>query len=182
MSVPYSSFVPSYAGYPYSEMRSFVASCSDFDIIVEVGAFLGHGVCYICEQLAMADRRPKFYAIDTWDEPSAFCQGAIRRSDMPWGESMDTWRARGGRLYDSFRFYLDGSPCTDRLYDHVQFPPGSCMDEFVDGTVALVLLNYSQNEKDIENEIKRWWPKLRTGGKILIAATEMSPPRVMTKE
>jgi len=181
MRVPYSQFVPFHEGFPHKDLSEAARICQDGDILVEVGAFLGHGVCYMTEGLALLGKRPKLYAIDTWDEPDSLCQGAVRRPDMPWGEPLSDWRARGGRLYESFRFYVDGSPHRDYLYDHVQFPPGSCMDEFAEDSVSFVFLNYSQDEGAINQEVQKWWVKLKSGGQLLIGATPTHPVRSIQK-
>ena len=166
-STTYSRFVPGPPAFPYEAFNQIAAECSNDDIIVEVGAFLGHGTCYMAECLARYDKRPKFYAIDVWDGQLEPHYGETRTSDMPWGETIHEWRARGGRLYDSFCFYLDQCPHKDRLYDHVGFPPATCMDEFSDNSISFVYLGYSKTEARIQEEIKRWMPKLKSGGRLV---------------
>lgn len=177
----YSSFVPHYPDFPYETFDQIAAACKDSDIIVEVGAFLGHGTCYLAEQLAANGKRPRFYAIDIWDEPKEFVGGEYRTGPMPWGEDIELWRARGGSLYDSFRFYLDGCPHKDRVYDHVQFPASTCMQEFADGSVSQVILSYTQDELAVQQEVTNWWDKLKSGGVITITARADAPLRTLQK-
>ncbi len=181
MSQPYSSFIPHYDLFPHCLFDQIAKTCTDSDIIVEVGAFLGHGTCYLAEQLAANGKRPKFYAIDIWDEPKEFVGGEYRSGLMPWGEDIEAWRARGGSLYDSFRFYLDGCPHKDRLYDHVQFPASTCMQEFADNSVSYVILSYTQDEKAVQDEVTNWWPKLKSNGLITITARPDAPLRSLQK-
>ncbi len=177
----YSSFVPHYPAYSYESLDQAARTCKDSDIIVEVGAFLGHGTCFMAEQLKIYGKRPKFYAIDLWDEPKEFAAGEYRTGPMPWGESIEAFRARGGSLYDSFRFYLDNCPDKDRVYDHVQFPASTCMQEFADDSVSWVILNYTQDETAVQQEVTDWWPKLKSGAEITIMAREDAPLRTLKK-
>ncbi len=177
----YSSFIPHYDLFPRALFDQIAKTCTDSDIIVEVGAFLGHGTCYLAEQLAANGKRPKFYAIDIWDEPKEFVGGEYRSGLMPWGEDIEVWRARGGSLYDSFRFYLDGCPHKDRLYDHVQFPASTCMQEFADNSVRRVILSSTQDEVAVQREVTEWWPKLVSGGEIMITARADAPLRSLKK-
>lgn len=179
--MPYSDFVPHYDNFPHKVFEEAVSRCTDDDILVEVGAFLGHGTCYMAECLAIADKRPKFYAIDLWDEPEVFCQGHKQRTLMPWGESLADWRARGGRLYDSFQFYTEGSPFTDRIFDYIQFPPASCMDEFEDNSVSFVYLGYNWQTETVMQEVEKWMKKLKPGGLLYIGPNEDTPARAIEK-
>lgn len=160
----YSDFVPHYDNFPHTLFEKVARDCTNDDILVEVGAFLGHGTCYMAECLTAYDKRPKFYALDPFDQILEPIYGQMRTGDMPWGESIEKWRARGGRLYDSFLFYLDNCPCKDRLYDHAQFPCNSSAGEFEDGTLAFVFLNYARDFDGIKEEMENWWPKIKNGG------------------
>jgi len=64
----------------------------------------------------------------------------------------------------------------------VQLPPFSCMDDFDDNSVRFVFLNYSQNEAQIDRQVRKWWLKLLSGGKILIGSTSAYPASGMVKE
>lgn len=178
--ISYSSFIPHYDLFSPALFDEIARTCADSDIIVEVGAFLGHGTCYLAEQLAANGKRPKFYAIDIWDEPKEFVAGEYRTGPMPWGEDIEAWRARGS-LYDSFRFYLDGCPHKDRVYDHVQFPASTCMQEFADNSVSRVVLSYTQDEKAVQDEVTNWWPKLKSAAEITITARADAPLRTLNK-
>lgn len=178
---PYSSFIPHYDTFSPTLFDQIAKTCTDSDIIVEVGAFLGHGTCYLAKQLATNGKRPKFYAIDIWDEPKEFVGGEYRSGPMPWGEDIEAFRKRGGSLYDSFRFYLDGCPDKDRVYDHVQFPASTCMQEFADDSVSKVILSYTQDEKAMQEEVTNWWPKLVSGGEVTITARADAPSRTLKK-
>ncbi len=177
----YSQFVPLDRYLSHAPFEDIAKTCKDSDIIVEVGAFLGHGTCYMAERLAAYQKRPKFYAIDLWDEPKEFAAGEYRAGLMPWGESIEAFRARGGSLYDSFRFFLDNCPDKDRVYDHVQFPASTCMQEFADNSVSQVILNYTQNELAVQQEVTDWWPKLVSGAEITIMGREDTPLRTLKK-
>lgn len=169
---PYSSFVPHFSTLPYDLLEKQVVTASDGDIIIEVGAFLGHGTCFLTECLEKHNKKLKLYANDLWDEPEIFCRGAHRNELMPWGETIESWRARGGRLYDSFLFYLENSPTKKWLYDHVQLPPTEIMNEFEDNSISTVFLGFSDREEDIQKEREKWMGKIRPGGTLIMAATE----------
>ncbi len=178
----YSDFIPHYDNLSHTMFEIAARTCKDGDIMVEVGAFMGHATCYMAECLVAYDKRPKLYAIDMWDEVVEPAHGENRTGLMPWGnETIADWRARGGRLYDSFRFYVDGCPFRDRIYDFVQFPAKSCMQDFDDDSVSWVFLNYTQDELAVQQEVTDWFPKLKSGGLIQIAARGDAPLRSLQK-
>lgn len=176
----YSSFVPHYDGFPYALFEHIASDCANTDLLVEVGAFLGHGTCYMAECLVAYDKRPRFVTIDMWDEAVEPIYGENRTGDMPWGEPIAEWRARGGRLYDSFRFYLDNCPHKDRVYDHAQFPSAAATDEFKNDSVAFAWLAYSQTQEGIERDVKAWWPKIKSGGVLAIPDRLKRPSELAT--
>lgn len=161
--------------FPRTLYDQIAKTCKDSDIIVEVGAFLGHGTCYMAERLAAEGKRPRFYAIDLWDEPEEFAAGEYRTGTMPWGEPIAAFRARGGSLYDTFRFHLDNCPNKNRLYDHAQFPASTCMQEFADESVSQVILSYTQDKIAARQEVTDWWPKLISGGEATIVSRTDAP-------
>jgi hypothetical protein len=167
----YADFIPHYPDFPYALFDEVAKNCVDSDIIVEAGAFLGHGTCYMAEQLKLNGKRPKFYALDPWDQVLEPIYGKMRADDMPWGEPIETWKARVGgptSLYEAFLFYLNGCQAKDYLFDHAQFPINSSWGEFEDGSLSFVLLNYSRDPNEIRQEIESWWPKVRPGGKLAV--------------
>lgn len=167
----YSSHIPHDPAHHYAFFDEAAAICTDDDIIVEVGAFIGHGTCYMTEQLAAHNKRPKFYAIDPWDQKLEGVYGKTRTGNMPWGEPIATWANRVGGptpLYDAFLFYLNGCPTKDRLFDHAQFPAVCAGEEFEDESLAYVLLNYSREQEEIDRETSNWWPKIRPGGALAV--------------
>lgn len=179
---PYSSFVPHYEGFPHDLFDRVAKDCNDTDILVEVGAFLGHGTCYMCERLAAYGKRPKFYAFDPWDQILEPFYGKMRTGDMPWGEPIEKWKERGGRLYDAFLFYMANCPNKDRLYDWLQVPANSSAPEFKDESLSFVFLNYAQDKAGIDEEIERWFPKVKVGGLMVIARDPVSDgARIMEK-
>ncbi|MFA6433026.1 MAG: class I SAM-dependent methyltransferase [Candidatus Paceibacterota bacterium] len=171
MSTPYSSFIPQAGHFPYDLFVQVARDCKDDDIIVEVGAFLGHGTCFMCEALAVYDKRPKFYAFDPWDQVLERVYGKMRDGDMPWGEPIEDWKKRVGGptpLYDAFLFYLNGCPANGRLWDHAQFPANCSGPEFEENSLAFVFLNYSREDAEIDKEVANWFPHVRPGGILAI--------------
>lgn len=170
LAFSYVRFVPtSSTPFPHILFDEVAATCDDSDIIVEVGCYLGHGTCYLAECLAHYGKRPRFYAIDSWDQVLEPIYGATRTAALPWGESIEAFHARGGSLYDAFRFYLDNCPARDRLWDHAQFPAQSCMEEFKDNSVSFVYLGYPDTEENIQKQIEKWRPKMKENGRIALA-------------
>lgn len=167
----YHHFVPHDGDFPYQLFDTVARTCKDDDILVEVGAFLGHGTCYMCEALAAHDKRPKFYAFDPWDQILEPIYGPMRTGNMPWGEPIDDWKKRVGGptpLYDAFLFYVNGSPCKDRLFDHAQFPANCSGPEFELDSLAFVFLNYGRDDAEIDKEVANWFPRVRPGGLLAI--------------
>lgn len=167
----YSSFVPHDGDFPYQLFEQVARDCKDDDIMVEVGAFLGHGTCFMCEALMAYDKRPKFYAFDPFDQVLEGCHGKMRDGDMPWGEPIEAWKNRVGGptpLYDAFLFYLNGSPCKDRLFDHAQFPANCSAPEFPEESLSFVFLNYSRDPAEIKKEIDNWKPRIKCGGYLAV--------------
>lgn len=160
----YASFIPHHDPFPYSLFSEVANRCADGEIIVEVGAFLGHGTCYMAEQLARLDKRPRFYAIDSFDQVLEPVWGEMRTEPMPWGEPIEAYWKRGGNLYDAFLFHLSQCPAADRVYDYAQFPAASCFGEWEDGTVSAAILHYSRDDVAIDKQVAGWWAKLKPGG------------------
>lgn len=181
---PYHRFVPHAGPFPYDLFDQVAKDCSDGDIIVESGAFLGHGTCFMAEALQAHGKRPRFYALDPWDQVLEPIYGLMRTAPMPWGEPIAAWKRRMESptpLYDAFLFYLDNCPAKDRVFDHAQFPSGSVAGEWEDGTVSFVFLNYSWTEDWIDHDVKLWFPKLKPNGLLAIGATDTHPLRTMLK-
>lgn len=167
----YSSFIPHLGEIPYDLFTQIARECKDEDIIVEVGAFLGHATCFMAEELQAAGKRPKFYAFDSWDQQLERVYGSMRTDLMPWSQSIEDWkRTVGGPtpLYDTFLANLNGCPAKDRVYDFAQFPASTVAEEFPQESVSFVFLNYSRYPAEIKRQIDSWWPRLKSGG--LLAA------------
>lgn len=139
------------------------------DIVAEGGCGMGRGIHYLIESLKAVNRRPKLYAFDTFGEvhQSEFFEGLP--AFTPWGEPFADWAARVGgpsRLFDHFTFYLNNSPARDYLTDYAQFPHWTVAEEFKDDSVSFVLANGAHQPKSIRRELDKWWPKLKSYGKI----------------
>ncbi len=165
-------FVPGARDFPYELLADVVRDARETDIICEVGAFLGHGTCYIMELLQYWDTRAKFYAFDLFGETPAACYGEGREGQLlPWKERFETWARRSGgglAALDAFQFYTQQSPARDFLYDYVQFPPRHAGDDFADGSVSFALLHQSQKPENVAADMAGWWPKIKVGGMLAV--------------
>ncbi|TWW08800.1 hypothetical protein E3A20_20710 [Planctomyces bekefii] len=154
--------------YRYSEM---LRSVNDSSVVVEAGCGLGRGVHYMMEAFKEKGVKPKLYAFDTFGENhshSQFCDGNPKFTD--WDEPFDNWTARIGgstRLLDQFAFHLKNSPASEYLTDWAQFPHWTVAEEFKDNSVDYVFAFGGTSKKAIEEEVRKWWPKLKSGGLIM---------------
>lgn len=169
--IAYHDFVPHDGDFPYDLFTKIAQDCKDDDIMVEVGAFFGHGTCFMAEELQRFGKRPKFYAFDPWDQVLEPVYGGMRTGNMPWGEPIADWKQRVGGptpLYDAFLFYLNGCPAKDRLFDHAQFPANCSAPEFPEESLSFVFLNYSRDPVEIKKEIENWKPRIKCGGYLAV--------------
>ncbi len=162
----YSQFVPHHDPFPHALFDEVSRHVADNEIVVEVGACMGHGTCYLAEQFARQNKRPRFYAIDSWDQVLEPVYGAMRTEPLPWGESIEAFWKRGGSLYETFLYHLEQCPDGDRLFDHAQFPAICCFGEWADDSVSAVILHQSRDEREIDVQVAGWWTKLRSGGMV----------------
>lgn len=145
-------------------------SVSDGDIVCVGGCGFGSTTHRLMETFQHLGKRPKLYAFDTFGEAhpgSEYWEG--HPSHTPWGEPFDAWSARIGgpsRLIDQFAFHLANSPARDYLTDWAQFPWWTVAEEFAANSVSYVIANGAHRAAGIRREIDKWWPTLKSGGKI----------------
>ncbi len=141
------------------------------DIVCLPQCGLGRDVHHLIDLFHGANKRGvKVYAFDTFGENhsgSEYWEGHPQTT--PWGEPFDAWCARIGgpsRLMDQFLFHLTNSPAREYLTDWAQFPWWTVAEEFKDSTVSWVVANGAHAPKGILKEIAKWWPTLKSGGRI----------------
>lgn len=156
--------------YPWLPLFSQVAYAGADDIVCIAGCGFGRPTHYLMEVFKAFHVRPKLYAFDTFGEAhtgSEFWEGHPQTT--PWGEPFAEWAARIGgpsRLLDQFVFHLNNSPARDYLTDFAQFPWWTVAEEFKDSSVSWVVANGAHKPKGIRRELDKWWPKLKSGGRI----------------
>ena len=151
-------------------------TCSDSDIIVQVGVGLGRTTCLMCGFLKDQNKRPHFYAIDPFGLETCDDDLAGHPDTIAWGEKWTDWLARiGGPSYviDHFDFYLANCPEGDRLTERVQFPPWHSAQEFKDASVYFVHLNTLAPKDQVEKQIAAWWPRVKVGGIMLVGSDDI---------
>lgn len=172
----YYRFIPGDENFPRNIYEDVASQCKDSDIICEVGCFMGRTTALMAELLDYNNKTPKFFAIDMFG--AYLDDGDVEQvtGNMPWGQSVEDWAKRvGGTQYiiDRFDFYIEDCPSAHKITQRVQFPPWHSSEEFDDESVFFVLLNASNTAELVTKQLEKWWPKIRAGGSILVARTDI---------
>ncbi len=167
----YSIWVPGLVNAATALVEQVAIESAPGDIVCFPQCGFGRDVHHLIDLLSNAGKRGiKLYAFDTFGENhswSEYWEGQPQTT--PWGESFDQWAARVGgpsRLMDQFVFHLANSPAREYLTDWAQFPWWTVAEEFKDSTVSWVVANGGHAPKGIFKELTKWWPTLKSGGRI----------------
>lgn len=167
----YSLWVPGPINLPNDLIVEIAVQSQPSDIICLPQCGLGRDVHLLLDLLGGAGKRGlKVYAFDTFGEAhtgSEWWEGHPQTT--PWNEPFDAWVARIGgpsRLIDQFAFHLANSPARDYLTDWAQFPWWTVAEEFKPESVSWVVANGAHRPQGVLKELTKWWPTLKSGGRI----------------
>lgn len=113
-------------------------------IFVEVGAWKGKSAAYMAVEIANSNKQINFYVVDTWE-------GSIEHKENP----------ELSKLYDIF---LDNMKPVEQYYFPMRMTSLEAAKQFDDNSVDFIFIDASHEYQDVVDDLKAWYPKLKTGG------------------
>lgn len=119
---------------------------------VEVGSWLGASICYLATEFKNRNKNVEIYAVDTW-------RGSEEKIHKELIERM------GGseELYKNFLKNIKSASVSD-LIKPVRMSSVDASKLFEDDSIDIVFIDASHQYKDVLDDIKSWYPKVKKGG------------------
>lgn len=134
--------------------KSIVNSYPDGSHFVEVGSWMGKSACYMAELLKKSNRRIKFDCVDIWDDNS---------SEPAYSLAIETGRKAGKTLIDIFKDNLSRYGVLD-LVNPIKMSSVSAAKKYKNTSVDMIFIDAAHDYESVKNDLKAWWPKLKSGG------------------
>jgi len=122
-------------------------SKKDFKVLVEVGAWKGHSICYLGNLLK--DKDVEIYAVDLWDETYKYESGHLSEQKK--------------YLHEIFKMNVEKNGLSDKVKDIKSFS-WDAASEFEDGSVDFVFIDADHEYDSVVKDIESWLPKVKKGG------------------
>lgn len=122
---------------------------------VEIGSWLGASTCYLATEILNRKKDITLYAVDTWEG-----------SDEP--DHIKKIKSMGGpdALFDKFKNHMEASGVSN-VVKPLRMTSIEASKRFEDNSLDVVFIDASHRYGDVLNDIKHWYPKVKSnGGKI----------------
>ena len=129
---------------------------------VEVGSWLGASTCYLATEAKNRQKPMQIYAVDTWEgtpEDQVHID-LIRRIGGPDG------------MYNQFVSHMQAGGVGEMITP-MRMTSEEASKKFEDESVDFVFIDASHLYKDVKNDLKNWYPKVKRGG--IIAGHDYVP-------
>jgi len=140
-------FGPPWFGFSdiYSEQ---VQRAQDGSHFVEVGSFMGKSASYMCVEIINSGKNIRFDCVDTW-------AGSIEHQDMDIVKENELWNTFSTNME---QFISSGvvTPIRMKSVDAAKL--------YEDNSLDFVFIDASHEQKDVEDDIDAWLPKVKEGG------------------
>src|SRR5690606_29697387 len=123
-----------------------VKNAKDGDSFVEVGAWKGRSTAYMAVEIVNSNKRIPFFVVDTWKGSEVG-----KHKDDP---DID-------RLYDVF---YDNMEAVENYIQPMQMLSVDAARLFNDNTISFVFIDASHEYKDVLDDLRAWYPKVKPGG------------------
>jgi len=117
-------------------------------IFIEVGSWLGKSTSYLGVEIINSNKSIKLFTSENFEEDT-------KNDSKIFSKNKKIQRTFERRNND----VLIGSVCTTVIDDHVELCKPFHFEE-----IDFCFISSEYNSKEIENNIKLWWPKIKTGG------------------
>jgi hypothetical protein len=135
----------------YSQFAWELPSGSRF---VEVGSWQGASICYLATEFKNRNKQAELFAVDTW-KGSPVDEHRKLISDLGGDEV----------LYTTFLNHMKQGGVDD-MVKPMRMPSIEASAQFADESLDAVFIDASHFYKDVLDDIKHWYPKVKKGGKI----------------
>lgn len=121
---------------------------------VEVGSWLGASMCYLATEVKNREKNIEIFAVDTWrgSDEEAHRQEISKMG----GEDV---------LFARFNAHLKNAG-VDHLVKPLRMTSVEASKLFADESLDVVFIDASHKYKDVLEDLRHWYPKVKKGGKI----------------
>ena len=130
----------------YKEMVDRFPDNSNF---VEIGTWKGQSAAYMAVEIVNSNKKINFYCVDTWDGFDSYNQ---YRNDED---------VKQQTLYSCF---LDNIKTVQDVIIPIRQKSLQAATTFKDKSVDFIFIDASHDYKDVKEDIKAWFPKLKQSG------------------
>ena len=121
--------------------------------IVEVGSWLGASMCYLATEFKNRNKNAvQLYAVDTW-----------RGSNEEIHTKLISEIGGPDALYEKFLKHMQEAKVSD-IVKAIRLPSIEASKQFKDESLDVVFIDASHEYKDVLDDIKHWYPKIKKGG------------------
>lgn len=135
--------------------------------IVEVGCWKGASICYLAQEVKNYDKEMELFAVDTWQGSDEI----VHRDEIERLGGADN-------LYETFLQNIKKGNVS-RMITPIRMHSLEASRLFEDQSLEVVFIDASHKYKDVLDDIKHWYPKVKTGG--IIAGHDYLPGNIASE-
>ncbi len=128
-------------------------SVKDDGIIVEIGSWMGRSTSCMGDLIKKSGKKINFFAVDTWEGSN---EDAHR-------EELQRLKDQGTTLYDTFLKNIKDCG-VENYITPIKSTSLNAAKQFEDNSIDFVHIDASHEYKDVLDDIKAWYPKVKPGG------------------
>lgn len=147
MELEVSKYLNTENWFNYQDFYRFISN-KNFKILVEVGSWKGHSICYLGNLLK--DKEVDVYAVDLWDETYKYEDNLNLKKQKKY-------------LYEIFKQNVKNNNLENKIKD-IKSLSWEAASHFKDGEVDFVFIDADHEYESVVKDIDSWLPKIKKGG------------------